>query len=165
MLLLLLLLLLLHMLDLSGHRPTAAPCAVAIFCHNALEPAFCAELPQRTTTRPITPTPHQFPHPPPPLAPPHHPPSPPPQVDTRQTGLAFDRPVTLLLAYLRSYRHMGVARVTCGNGCSCEARDVDGHQDVKESTTHLHGIEVGRAAGQWGSMAVCQRAVSSAVGR
>ena len=31
------------------------------------------------------------------------------------------------LLHLISYEHMGVVRVTCALGCSCEAREIDGH--------------------------------------
>jgi hypothetical protein len=48
--------------------------------------------------------------------------------------------VNLLLAYLKSYEHMGIAEVACMSGCQCRPRLVDAHQTQKESTTHLHNV-------------------------
>lgn len=31
------------------------------------------------------------------------------------------------LSYLESHEHMGVARVSCHGGCSCETHQLDGH--------------------------------------
>ena len=31
------------------------------------------------------------------------------------------------LVYLQSYEHMGVARVSCVDGCACESTEVDAH--------------------------------------
>lgn len=69
-----------------------------------------------------------------------------PQVDTRQPGLKAYQHVTLLLAYLKSYEHMGVASISCLAGCKCRPRLVDAHQVQRESTTHLHGLLVSQSA-------------------
>ncbi len=51
--------------------------------------------------------------------------------------------MTLLLAYLKSYQHMGTATVACVAGCSCKTVSIDGHNRIRESTTHLLPFEVG----------------------
>ena len=54
--------------------------------------------------------------------------------------------MTLLLAYLKSYEHMGIASMACMQGCTCRTRLVDGHQMARESTTHLHELLVSQHA-------------------
>ena len=54
--------------------------------------------------------------------------------------------VALVLAYLKSYAHMGVATVACASGCACEPRRLDAHQEVRESTLHLASLRVSAAA-------------------
>ena len=43
-------------------------------------------------------------------------------------------PMTVGLGMLRSYQHMGVAEVTCTQGCSCEPQAFDLHQEEKVSS-------------------------------
>lgn len=64
------------------------------------------------------------------------------QIDTRQAGLDPQQQVTLLLAYLKSYQHMGTAKVACVAGCSCKTASIDAHNRIRESTTHLFALEV-----------------------
>jgi len=60
---------------------------------------------------------------------------------TRASGAARDgdRRMNVMLAYLKSYEHMGVARVRCRGGCACEPpeQEVDAHHDVPASTVYL----------------------------
>ncbi len=51
--------------------------------------------------------------------------------------------MTLLLAYLKSYEHMGTATVSCMSGCVCKAIIIDAHNRIRESTTHLFAFQVG----------------------
>ncbi|MEW5313241.1 MAG: hypothetical protein WDW38_004825 [Sanguina aurantia] len=53
------------------------------------------------------------------------------QVDTKFPGLALDT-LTVRLAYLVSYEHMGKANVTC-SGCECEPQTIDAHEGVHVS--------------------------------
>jgi hypothetical protein len=48
--------------------------------------------------------------------------------------------VSVILAYLKSYAHMGIAHIGCVHGCSCTGHDLDANQTARESTTHLHRI-------------------------
>lgn len=38
----------------------------------------------------------------------------------------------LVLLYLTSYEHHGVARLSCVSGCTCSEVDVDAHRDVEK---------------------------------
>jgi hypothetical protein len=67
------------------------------------------------------------------------------QLDTRQVGLKPISTVNLLIAFLKSYEHMGVARIECVSGCQCRPRLVDAHQAQRESTTHLHSLPLSQS--------------------
>ena len=64
------------------------------------------------------------------------------QFDTRQPGQPPGRQVSLLLAHLKSYQHMGTATVECVSGCTCKAATIDAHNRIRESTTHLFVLQV-----------------------
>lgn len=48
----------------------------------------------------------------------------------------------LHLGYLKSYEHMGVARVECISGCTCKPQDVDAHHTAHNSQTFVTRIEI-----------------------
>lgn len=43
--------------------------------------------------------------------------------------------VTVWIAYLKSYRHMGVASVACVMGCTCGTVKLDGHRNEPASAS------------------------------
>jgi hypothetical protein len=45
--------------------------------------------------------------------------------------------VTAQLAYLKSYKGMGAAVVSCANGCDCGEARVDGYHALRQSTVYL----------------------------
>jgi len=47
-------------------------------------------------------------------------------------------PVTIEVAYLRSYVNMGQASVVCESGCTCTESKIDGHHTDKTSQLFLH---------------------------
>jgi hypothetical protein len=53
--------------------------------------------------------------------------------------------VLLQLAHLKSYEHMGQARIACDSGCSCNVTVLDGHQEPRNSQTFLHSVFVSQA--------------------
>ena len=65
------------------------------------------------------------------------------------------RPKVLWLGYLRSYEHMGRARVTCSGVCGCSPDVIDAH-DVKDgvSVTDVRRINL-RGAKQPDADATC----------
>ena len=52
---------------------------------------------------------------------------------------------SLAIAHLKSYQHMGQAGVICLEGCACEAIEIDGHQEERNSQTHISMVEVSAA--------------------
>jgi hypothetical protein len=54
-------------------------------------------------------------------------------------------PVLVELAHLKSYTKMGIAEVTCSNGCTCNKTEVDGYHPVRNSQLFLHSWEVSQA--------------------
>lgn len=54
--------------------------------------------------------------------------------------------VALYVAHLKSYEHMGTAQISCSSGCSCTPVTVDGHQNIRESTTYLARLDATRHA-------------------
>jgi hypothetical protein len=57
-----------------------------------------------------------------------------------------EQPTTsLAIAHLKSYQHMGQARVVCLEGCTCDPIEVDGHQEERNSQTHITMVEVSAA--------------------
>ena len=50
------------------------------------------------------------------------------------------------LAYLKSYQHMGQARVTCEGNCTCDEGTLNGNQQEHFSVTHLHRFYATQAA-------------------
>jgi len=52
----------------------------------------------------------------------------------------------LAMAYLKSYEHMGRFRLDCVSGCSCEAREVEGHHTEKDSQTYVAQLLVSQSA-------------------
>jgi hypothetical protein len=63
------------------------------------------------------------------------------RLNTTRTTTARDgdQRMNVMLAYLKSYEHMGVARVVCRSGCTCEPaeQEVDAHHEIKTSTVYL----------------------------
>lgn len=53
--------------------------------------------------------------------------------------------VVLSIAFLKSYEHMGVFRVNCESGCTCEEKTMDGYLELKQSQTHLADLDVSKA--------------------
>jgi hypothetical protein len=53
--------------------------------------------------------------------------------------------VLLQLAHLKSYEHMGQARIACAKGCTCNATTLDAHHSDRTSQTFLHGVMVSQA--------------------
>jgi uncharacterized membrane protein YgcG len=53
-----------------------------------------------------------------------------------------DQRMNVMLAYLKSYEHMGVAKVACRAGCTCDPpeQEVDAHHEIKTSTVYLTRI-------------------------
>ena len=43
----------------------------------------------------------------------------------------------IAIAYLSSYAGMGVARVACRGGCTCEPFELDAHRDARRSQQHV----------------------------
>ena len=41
--------------------------------------------------------------------------------------------VTLELAYMKSYEHMGQAMISCVTGCTCDNQLLDAHDDIRAS--------------------------------
>jgi hypothetical protein len=62
------------------------------------------------------------------------------KLNTVVPGKERSAPVAVILAYLKSYAHMGIAHISCVGGCACTGHDLDGQQGQRESTTHLHRI-------------------------
>ncbi len=62
------------------------------------------------------------------------------KISTVMPGKPKDGSVTILLAFLKSYSQMGIARISCVHGCSCTGHDLDANHTAKESTTHLHRV-------------------------
>eukprot|EP00195_Chlamydomonas_chlamydogama_P016102 CAMPEP_0202891718 /NCGR_PEP_ID=MMETSP1392-20130828/1712_1 /ASSEMBLY_ACC=CAM_ASM_000868 /TAXON_ID=225041 /ORGANISM="Chlamydomonas chlamydogama, Strain SAG 11-48b" /LENGTH=508 /DNA_ID=CAMNT_0049575555 /DNA_START=27 /DNA_END=1553 /DNA_ORIENTATION=+ len=54
--------------------------------------------------------------------------------------------VLVELAYLKSYEHMGKAKVECVSGCTCNAPVLDGHCVERNSQLHLFNFYVSQAA-------------------
>ncbi len=54
-------------------------------------------------------------------------------------------PVLVELAHLKSYTKMGIAQITCSNGCSCNATQVDGYHEQRNSQLFLHSWTVTQA--------------------
>lgn len=53
----------------------------------------------------------------------------------------------MILIHLRSYQHMGQARVSCVAGCACEASVVESHHPQEHaSQLSLHEVEVSQSA-------------------
>ena len=50
------------------------------------------------------------------------------------------------LAYLKSCRHMGQARVTCEGSCMCDESTLDGNQQERNSVAHVHQFYATQAA-------------------
>ncbi|KDD72119.1 hypothetical protein H632_c3839p0, partial [Helicosporidium sp. ATCC 50920] len=50
-------------------------------------------------------------------------------------------PSIVSLLYLKSYQHMGQARVECVKGCTCAPTVVDAHHGTPASQTYLHTFE------------------------
>lgn len=48
----------------------------------------------------------------------------------------------VVLAYLKSYEHMGQFKVECAVGCECGEVVLDGHWTPRESQTFIHGLTV-----------------------
>ena len=67
------------------------------------------------------------------------------KIDTRasskgaQSASSSGEDVLVELAYLKSYEGMGQASITC-EGCKCDETTIEGHQDAKNSLTHLHNF-------------------------
>jgi hypothetical protein len=50
------------------------------------------------------------------------------------------------LAHLRSYEHMGRARIKCESGCTCEDLIMEAHQTDRNSQTFLQHVYVSQAS-------------------
>lgn len=69
------------------------------------------------------------------------------KLNTQQTsGVAANKPVPVLIGYLKSYVHMGIAVMACDSGCSCEPKTVDAHHALKQSTIYLAMLSASQAA-------------------
>lgn len=69
------------------------------------------------------------------------------KVNTKQTsGVEASKPVPVLIGYLKSYAHMGIAVMACDSGCTCEPKTVDAHHELKQSTIYLALLKATQAA-------------------
>ncbi len=50
------------------------------------------------------------------------------------------QPAHLAIIFLRSYEHMGTAKVTCIMGCTCPPTTIDGHWETKASQSSLQPL-------------------------
>jgi hypothetical protein len=57
--------------------------------------------------------------------------------NTTQENALKDQEVNVYLAYLKSYQHMGTARVQCVAGCACKEYMLDAHHEDTTSQTYL----------------------------
>jgi hypothetical protein len=59
-----------------------------------------------------------------------------------------DQRMNVMLAYLKSYEHMGVARVACRSGCTCDPpeQEVDAHHAIRTSTVYLVRVLASQSA-------------------
>lgn len=67
------------------------------------------------------------------------------KINTTQPQSRSDQLVPVYIGYLKSYEHMGMARLSCTAGCSCEPKSVDAHNALKRSTVHLVVLNVSQA--------------------
>mmetsp|Transcript_3873 Transcript_3873/g.8308 ORF Transcript_3873/g.8308 Transcript_3873/m.8308 type:complete len:495 (-) Transcript_3873:846-2330(-) len=67
------------------------------------------------------------------------------KVDTNRGGTP-DMRVTMQVGHLKSYEHMGKAKVECVSGCTCNAPVLDGHCVERNSQLHLFNFYVSQAA-------------------
>ena len=58
------------------------------------------------------------------------------------TGVAPGVKVAVEIGHLRSYEHMGHARITCEGGCGCEPTILDGTWEHRYSLTDMAELEV-----------------------
>lgn len=63
------------------------------------------------------------------------------ELSTADTSEQAGKWATLYLGYLRSYEGMGLAKVACGGGCSCEETLVDAQWEQQASLTHMHDLK------------------------
>ena len=56
---------------------------------------------------------------------------------TPAASAAAVSPYRLFLTYLTSYEHMGVAQLSCSDGCSCERSSFDAHRPKVNRSLHL----------------------------
>ena len=68
-------------------------------------------------------------------------------IDTSLGGYAsVSEGVQVLVAHLKSYEHMGKAKVACVGGCMCMPASMDGHTKTKASITSFAAITVSPSA-------------------
>lgn len=75
------------------------------------------------------------------------------QLDTRADGKGVKEDkdgkkvkANIWLSYLRSYEHMGVARVECRSGCSCDSSRLDGTWERQVSLQQIHMFKASQHA-------------------
>jgi hypothetical protein len=61
-------------------------------------------------------------------------------------SLEQDARVVLILGILRSYQHMGRARLGCDSGCECEPLDFDAHHSERNSVINFLYHKVSQSA-------------------
>ena len=75
------------------------------------------------------------------------------ELDTSLGGVSGKgKAVQLHLLYLRSWRDMGRAALTCARGCKCDAVELDGHWEREATITDLYTLQVGAVGtgvGSW----------------
>lgn len=62
--------------------------------------------------------------------------------DSRIPGQGHDERSEAFLGYLESFSGMGVARIECVSGCSCNSTTINGHVGRRVSLTKMRGVQV-----------------------